>query len=125
PFLTSFSSAGSTRTRSPRGFTLIAIFCLVCWFDLVLVESNPVALAPGKGWLCTARWPEPARRCKAKMLGLFLVHDFGVDDRLVLAPFRLGAARWARAGAGGFLARFGFLGSGFVKLGRDGLPGFV
>src|SRR5439155_1397006 len=33
PFLTSFSSAGSTRTRSPSGLTLIAILVFVCLID--------------------------------------------------------------------------------------------
>src|SRR5436309_15908609 len=41
PFLTSFSSAGSTRTRSPRGLTLIAIYVLFVLFDLVSVNQIP------------------------------------------------------------------------------------
>src|SRR5271157_3707425 len=54
PFLTSFSSAGSTRIRSPRGLTLMLItscffFCLYCFYSLR--NQNPAAPATGKSHL--------------------------------------------------------------------------
>src|SRR5213594_2117127 len=62
PFLVSFSSAGSTRTRSPRGFRLMAIVVMFLFVSLLL-QSTPAALAAGKKWLCRARSP---RRRSAK-----------------------------------------------------------
>ena len=48
PFLTSFSSTGSTRTRSPRGFTFCAIVRCVSWFVVwVRFRPNPAVSVEG------------------------------------------------------------------------------
>src|SRR5689334_21938210 len=68
PFLTSFSSTGSTRIRSPRGLTFSAIVWFVSvGFD---VNQNPAALTEGNSLL-------------------LFIDNFGVDDR---AFFFLGVA---------------------------------
>lgn len=47
PFLTSFSSPSSTRTRSPRGFTFSAMW-LLCVVLLFLLWMQPAAFAVGQ-----------------------------------------------------------------------------
>src|SRR6266446_3389723 len=110
PFLTSFSSAGSTRTRSPRGLRLIAICFVFGLFDLVSVESNPAALATGKGWLGTAWLPQRGipGDAKPKSSAFLFVHHLGVDDRLFFAALGLAPA-FVRCRASRGLAGLGLL----------------
>src|SRR5258706_6688 len=57
---------------------------------------------------------------------LFLVHAFGANDRTLALFIAFGrAARLRPRLRTGIFACASFLGSGFVKLGGDGLPGFV
>src|ERR1043166_928893 len=116
PFLTSFSSAGSTRTRSPRGLTLIAImfYWFVCLIWFWLNQIPPHLQREKDGLAKTQTHRAPVNR-EAKLSGLLLVHHFGVDDRLFLAALSFCAS--ARPALGAATARLGLFRRGLVKLG--------
>src|ERR1022692_131371 len=109
PFLTSFSSTGSTRMRSPIGLTFSAIVCLL-FCCLVLSELTP----------------DPHSRRE----NLFLfVHDFRVNHAFVLL-FVVGLGFLAlrlTAGLAGALRFFGLRlrRRGLVKFRADALCNFA
>src|SRR5438552_14788724 len=84
PFLVSFSSAGSTRTRSPRGFRFKAIVFVMCvGVDGYLMDPIPPHSPRETNYRQRAR--SSTRTLPAKSLALFFVDYFCVDNRLVLA----------------------------------------
>src|SRR6185436_4288257 len=103
PFFVSFSSTGSTRTRSPRGlrFNAIVLQLVCCLFDCVLNQLPPHP--PRENDDCAPRSVEP-RNAQPNLL--LIVDDFGVDNRLALVAARTAAARaslgFAALGAGRF-----------------------
>src|SRR5829696_2683078 len=93
PFFVSFSSAGSTSTRSPRGFRFTAIVLFCCVYYLFRVKQSPQHSLPGK-----MKGHNPSGIVVRKLF--FLIHDFGVDHAFVFLAFRLGCSRAGRIGLG-------------------------
>src|SRR5438105_7956921 len=121
PFLVSFSSTGSTRTRSPSGFRLTAIRSFsFCWFDFYLriksrsTHCGKIHSLRARSKIKKALTLAPHIACPIPLILLFIDH-LGVNDGsfvflcfgLWLAGFGL---RLAFAGASLFRRRL-------VKLG--------
>src|SRR5438876_5780991 len=121
PFLTSFSSTGSTSTRSPSGFRLTDIRSVsFCWFDFHCRIKSPRTRGGKMMNYC------PVHPLVREDRLLLLIHDFGVDDWAIVLFARIGFARVGlRLAAWTCLAGLRFLGSRFVEFGRYGLPGLV
>src|SRR6266496_486356 len=119
PFLVSFSSAGSTRRRSPRGLMFSAIVWFVWFGCLMVIKSRRLS---GR-----ENFQLPALINAVASGGLLLlVHNLGVNDRtFVLLALILRAGVALRLAPCLPFAGLGFRRCRFVKFGTHGLPRFV